>query len=80
QLSAADIQKVIDHLFKYKIHVVFPESNVNKDSLKKIVNACREKGQIIEISKSPLYGDAMGKDTYLEMIEHNVEVLYNAWK
>ena len=80
QLSAADIQKVIDHLFKYKIHVVFPESNVNKDSLKKIVNACREKGQIIEISKAPLYGDAMGKDTYLEMIEHDIEVLYNAWK
>lgn len=80
QLSTADIQKVIDHLCKYKIQVVFPESNVSRDSLKKIVNACKEKGLNVQISNATLYGDAMGKQTYLEMIEHDIEVLYNAWK
>ncbi len=80
QLSAADIQKVIDHLCKYKIHVVFPESNVSRDSLRKIVGACKEKGLNVEISQATLYGDAMGKQTYLEMIEHDIGVLYDAWK
>ncbi len=80
QLSAVDIQKVIDHLSKYNIQVIFPESNVSKDSLKKIVSACREKGLKVEISTAILYGDAMGKQTYLEMIEHNIGVLFDAWK
>ncbi|MBI2811422.1 MAG: zinc ABC transporter substrate-binding protein [Candidatus Melainabacteria bacterium] len=85
QLSAADIQKVIDHLILYHIQVVFPESNVSRDSLKKVVHACAQKGLQVRISSDPLYGDAMGApgsdaDTYLKMIRHDANVLYKAWE
>lgn len=76
QISASDIQAIIDHVQKYEIHVLFAESNVSKDSLRKIVSAAKEKGMDIRIAKEPLYGDAMGPpgsfgDTYLEMISHD---------
>ncbi len=84
QLSAADIQKIIDHLIEYQIHVVFPESNVSRDSLKKVVHACAQKGLSVKISSEALYGDAMGSkgsdaDTYLKMMRHNADVLIQAW-
>jgi manganese/zinc/iron transport system substrate-binding protein len=85
QLSAADIQKVIDHLIQYHIQIVFPESNVSRDSLKKVVHACAQSDLVVKISEDSLYGDAMGSkgsgaDTYLEMIHHDANVLIEAWK
>ena len=60
QLSASDIQEIIQHLVEYRVEVVFPESNVSRDSLKKIVHACRQKGVEVKIAEHALYGDAMG--------------------
>ena len=84
QLSAADIQKIIDFLCSHTVGVVFPESNVSRDSLKKIVNACNEKGLAVKISKQVLYGDAMGPknsdaDTYLKVMHHNAEAIAQEW-
>lgn len=82
QLSTSDIQKIIDHICLYHIGVVFPESNLSKDSLKKIVYACREKGCEVRISKETLYADAMGPKSeggYLHMMEHDAEVLSREW-
>jgi manganese/zinc/iron transport system substrate-binding protein len=84
QLSVSDIQKIIDHLIEYQIQVVFPESNVSRDSLKKIVHACAQKGLTVKISKEVLYGDAMGTngsdaDSYLKMIAHDANVMIQAW-
>lgn len=80
QISTMDIQKTIDYLKAYKIDVIFPESNVSRDSIKKIVNAGREKGMDLIVADTALYGDAMGEagssgDTYLKMIKHNVVVI-----
>lgn len=80
QLSLTDIQNIITHIKKYRIHVVFPESNVSKDSLRKIVDASLEHGINLHISPEVLYGDSMGgkgtnANTYLDMIEHNVNVI-----
>lgn len=80
QISAINIQAIIDHMEKYRIRVLFPESNVSKDSIRKIVSAGKEKGLDLSISDTPLYGDAMGApgssgDTYLKMIQHNVDTL-----
>jgi manganese/zinc/iron transport system substrate-binding protein len=80
QLSSADIQMTIDHLKKFQINVIFPESNVSQDSIRKIVQAGKEKGIDVVIAKDPLYGDAMGStrsgdDTYPRMLLHNTEVL-----
>lgn len=78
QLSVADIQKIISHLKEYQIHVLFPESNVSKDSIRKIVQAGRERGLNLSVACVYLYADAMGApgsdgDTYLKMIVHNAK-------
>jgi len=82
QLSSCDIQRVIDYLCCYLVEVVFPESNVSRDALKKITSACRRP---VRISKIPLYGDAMGPqgsaaENYLGMMEHNAKVLKEEWE
>lgn len=78
QISAAEIQDIIDHLGKYHIHVLFPESNINRDSIRKIVKAAQEKQISVKIADIPLYADAMGKpgsdgDTYSKMMLHNAK-------
>lgn len=80
QLSTYDIKEIVDHLEKYNIQVLFPESNVSRDSIKKIVSAGREKGLDLYIAECPLYADAMGPkgsdgDTYKKMIHHNAELI-----
>jgi manganese/zinc/iron transport system substrate-binding protein len=84
QLSTSDIQAVINHLIKYHIQIVFPESNVSRDSLRKVVHACAQKGLNVVISNDALYGDAMGPvgsdaDTYLKMIHHDANALADVW-
>ncbi len=84
QLSASDIQKIVDHLARYQIQVIFPESNVSRDSLKKIVHACGQNGLKVNISSEVLYGDAMGEksgdgDLYLKMIAYDADVLLSTW-
>ena len=39
QLSTKDIADILEHVERYRIRVIFPESNVSSDSLKKIKNA-----------------------------------------
>lgn len=84
QLSTSDIQSVIAYLVRHRIQTVFPESNVSRDSLKKIVHACASNGLKVTISNGVLYGDAMGPsgsdaDTYLKMIRHNADLLMHSW-
>ena len=85
QLGAADLQKIVDYLIKYHVEVVFPESNVSPDSLRKIVLACKEKKMNIRFSPESLYGDSMGpagstSGTYLGMIEYDANVLIKEWE
>lgn len=79
QLSFHDIQKVVDHLQKYQIGVVFPESNVSCASVEKIAQVAREKGFSVEIAE-PLYGDSMGDSGYFEMMRYNADMVYNHLK
>lgn len=84
QLSARDIQAIMDHLLNNNIDVVFAESNVSQDSLKKIISASREKKHSVRFSQCVLYGDAMGSyddpvSSYLEMIEKNAQSLASEW-
>ncbi|MDF2549659.1 MAG: ABC-type transporter, substrate-binding lipoprotein [Chlamydiales bacterium] len=80
QLSAHDIQRILDHLLRHQITVLFPESNVSRDSIKKIQDAAGKKGLMLTIASEPLYGDSMGAagsdgDTYLKMMEHNSRLI-----
>lgn len=80
QLSTVDIQRLINHLATYRILVLFPESNISRDSIRKIIDAGSEKGLMISIARTPLYSDAMGPpgstgDEYLKMMQHNAETI-----
>jgi len=75
QLNPRDIQKIIDYLRAKKISVLFPESNVSRDSIRKIATAGRELGLEIRVCSEPLYGDAMSGLTYLEMMWRNAETI-----
>ncbi len=76
QLSIADVYKILTHVEKYGVFVLFPESNLSRDSLKKIMRASKERGVPISLAEEPLFGDAMGNaGSYLEMISHNVGVI-----
>ncbi|MCB1180849.1 MAG: zinc ABC transporter substrate-binding protein [Chlamydiia bacterium] len=76
ELSQIDLRDLLDHVISYRIAVLFPESNVSRDSLNKIQKACQKLGHSIHISKNYLYGDAMGgAASYCEMIEHNVSCI-----
>lgn len=85
QLGAADLQKIIDYLIQYQVRVVFPESNVSPDALRKIISACKEKGVDVHFSSEALYGDSMGPSgsmagSYPGMVEYDAMVLKKEWK
>lgn len=75
QLNPRDIQKMIAYLKKTKISVIFPESNVSRDAIRKIAMAGKEMGLEIKICSDPLYGDSMGHLNYLEMMKTNGETI-----
>lgn len=75
QLNPRDIQKMIAYLKARKISVLFPESNVSRDSIRKIATAGKELGLEIQICREPLYGDAMSGLSYLEMMHRNAETI-----
>ncbi|HSX13663.1 MAG TPA: zinc ABC transporter substrate-binding protein [Chlamydiales bacterium] len=75
QLSPVDIQRMIDFLRNNQISVLFPESNVSLDSIKKIANAGSELGIEIRVCNETLYGDSMSGLTYFEMMEKNAEIV-----
>lgn len=75
QISSADVRQVIDHIARFKISCIFPESNVSRDSIKKIVDAANEKGIKVNIATEPLYGDALGGGSYVNMLKHNADMM-----
>ncbi len=80
QLSATDIRLILNHMKKYNIHAIFPESNVSRASIQKLLNAGNEEGMHLTIVPKTLYGDAMGGpgssgDTYMKMLTHNVRII-----
>jgi manganese/zinc/iron transport system substrate-binding protein len=74
QLNPVDLQKILAHLQKYHIHILFPESNVSRDSIRKIASAAKHLGFEIHLCKEALYGDSL-KGTYLEAMKHNALVI-----
>ena len=75
QLNPRDIQKIIDFLRVKNISVLFPETNVSRDSIRKIASAGKELGLNIHVCSEPLYGDAMSDLSYLEMMQSNARTI-----
>ena len=74
QLSPLDIQEISAHLERYRISSVFPESNVSRLALNKVMEVCQKRGLNVSIIDEPLYGDAM-KDSYANMMLHNADLI-----
>lgn len=82
QLSTADIQRLVDHIIEYKVTTLFAESNVSRDSLRKLTDAVLKKGHFVHVAKEPLYVDAMGPvgsgaETYIGMMRYDAEIIAN---
>ncbi len=75
QISVLQIKEIVDHICKYDIEVIFPESNLSKDSLEKVKEACERRGRKIRLAKSTLYGDTLGGKSYLDMMVYDAKVL-----
>lgn len=74
QVSPSDIQEVMNFMTYNNVGVVFPESNVNKDALKKIVAIRKKQGKHTNVSSKDLLSDSMGSaKSYYEMMRHNIE-------
>ncbi|MFY7843153.1 MAG: metal ABC transporter solute-binding protein, Zn/Mn family [Rhabdochlamydiaceae bacterium] len=85
QLSIADMQNVLDKIELYNIGVLFFESNINPDCLKKMVSICREKKLKVRLSEFPLYSDTIGHDSgmahnYEQMIRYNAHLMVKEWQ
>ncbi len=75
-MSVNDVFEIVSYIEEYGVNVLFPESNVSRDSLRKILDASQQRGFQVRISQEPLYGDSMGSSpSYIEMIVHNGEVI-----
>ncbi len=71
QLSLSDIQRVLQYMKENGVGIIFSESNVSKDSLKKIVATAKG----VKMAKKPLYGDACPEEGYFQMMEENANNL-----
>jgi manganese/zinc/iron transport system substrate-binding protein len=74
QLTGADLQKIVDHLSAHRIEILFPESNVSRDSIRKIASAGKYHGLNVRICQEVLYGDSM-RGNYLEAMIHNADTI-----
>ena len=76
QMTPGDLREIVSFLKDRRIGVIFPETNVSRDSIRKIVSASRALGMSVRICEEPLYGDAMEKGlSYLDMMRHNGAVI-----
>lgn len=75
QLSSRHIQEIVEHLKETQIRTLFPETNVSRDSITKIVSSCKSYGLDVKIARRALYGDSMGEGSYQEMMEHNAKAI-----
>ncbi len=77
QLNPADLQRIMDHLHRYQIVMLFPESNVSRDSIRKLLDAGKKMGLKLKICNNALYGDSF-RGHYLDAMQHNAGSILQA--
>lgn len=80
QLSLVHVQEIVSFLKQHEIRWVFPESNVSRDSILKLVDALQAQERPVQVICCPLYGDALGPvgsegETHQGMLLHNARML-----
>ncbi len=79
-IGLGHIQEVLNYICAHEIHIIFPESNVNQDALKKIISVAHHKNLSLSLSKRPLFSDSLGPYDYLSMMEYNAGLLCECWE
>ncbi len=82
QISCRDIQLIVNYIIQHEIRKIFPEADVGRDSLNKVISVCKEKGVPLSLSQEVLYSDTLGVpgsslDSYQKIMEHNAAVICN---
>lgn len=76
------IQQLADYIIEHQIDVVFMETMVNDKGVRALKEAVKAQGREIHIANQPLYSDALGDkppaNTYLGMMQTNVNIIYDA--
>lgn len=76
QISLRELGMLVTYIEKYNIRMLFPEYGINRDSLHRLVDVCREDGMRVELSKKGLYSDALGAiDGYEAMILEDTRII-----
>lgn len=74
QISSRDIMDVVNFINKFNVNVIFLESNLNGNVLKRVKKACRNRN--VRLSHQTLCGDSLGDNaSYFEMFQHNVNLI-----
>jgi len=79
-----DVTQLVNFIVEHKIKSVFVETSVSDQSIKAVLDGCRQKGHNIAIGGT-LYSDAMGtagtpEGTYIGMVHKNVTTIVAALK
>jgi manganese/zinc/iron transport system substrate-binding protein len=79
-----DVTQLVNFIVDHKIKSVFVETSVSDQSIKAVLDGCRQKGHNIAIGGT-LYSDAMGaagtpEGTYIGMVRKNVTTIVAALK
>jgi manganese/zinc/iron transport system substrate-binding protein len=76
ELCSVDLLEVLCYIQDHGIHVLFTESNLSAQGVRKVLDAGSKRGLSIRLARRPLYADSMGEaSSYLEMVQNNVDVI-----
>lgn len=84
EYGVADVTNLVDLISARGVKAVFVESSVPTKPLEAVIAGCKARGHDVKIGGT-LYSDAMGgpgsdADSYLGMIRHNINTIYEALK
>ena len=80
EISLFQLENICCHIIKHDLHHLFFESNLSKQSLKRIIEVCKDRGQKIKLCEDPLYGDTVDPkggpiENYTAMMKHNAALI-----
>jgi manganese/zinc/iron transport system substrate-binding protein len=84
EYGVADVTGLVDLISSRKVKAVFVESSVPTKPLEAVIEGCKSRGHDVNIGGT-LFSDAMGEadtpeGTYIGMIRHNVNTIYESLK
>lgn len=88
EVSNKDLQDTIDFVIKHRIKSIFVESTTDPARMQKIKEAAANKGYMVNVisgENKELFSDSLAPkghdgDTYIKMMEHNIDLIVNNLK